>query len=152
LVNGTQLLIKIKQQESENMKLFLASYPGYYNAYPTSNDGTFCNLETQYINYYFEYFERRALKRAIRKRGGELIEVSTLGRRPPKFSDETKRLLRNSAIVSAITFLAALGGNKAIASLDLNSMLGIAIIPAVTAFFTRIALDLKISSPSEEKK
>lgn len=47
-----------------------------------------------------------------------------------------------------ITFLTALGGNSVFAKLDWEAMIGIAIIPALTAFFTKLALDLKVTLPS----
>jgi hypothetical protein len=65
------------------------------------------------------FWKMRKLKQSVKKREARVIDVLPCGDKPPRFTKKTKENLRNGAIVSTITFLTALGGNKTVVSLDM---------------------------------
>jgi len=139
---GTFLRIEVKNQNLESLKRYLELEPGLGKIYPPTNvQNEYVMLEARYSNY-FGYNTKKRFKKVIKNHGGKLTLVTTLGDKP-MLNSETKRILRDSMIVSAITFLTTLGGTKAFSSLDINT-LPIAVISGLTAFLTRIALELKI--------
>ena len=147
--NGSLLVIKTKMEKRDDLKSFLVVYPGYYHVTEDrdSKDEDSVTLKVQYINYYFNYGERRRLKQSIEYIGGNLERIMILGRGPPWIREETKQSLTNGAIMAVITFLVSVGGSKAITTLDLDSIIGLALIPSLTAFFSRLAIDRNLSPP-----
>ena len=112
--NGSLLVIKTKMEKRDDLKSFLVVYPGYYHVTEDrdSKDEDSVTLKVQYINYYFNYGERRRLKQSIEYIGGNLERIMILGRGPPWIREETKQSLTNGAIMAVITFLVSVGGSK----------------------------------------
>jgi hypothetical protein len=107
----------------------------------------YVNIEAHY-NIDLGFWKMRKLKQSVKKRDARVIDVLPCGDNPPRFTRKTKETLRNGAIICTITFLTALGGNKTVVSLDMYQIVGLAIIPALTAFFSRLAFDFKVK-PSD---
>jgi hypothetical protein len=82
--------------------------------------------------------------RSVRQRDGKVIDVLKLGERPPRISKKDRTMLINSTILAALTFLSTLAVNKNFTSLDLNQAVLLAVVPAATAFVTKIAEDRNI--------
>jgi hypothetical protein len=144
---ATNALVWVEPERVEGIKTFLGLHPNCTLVQPSGGDDTYQYLDVQF-NIYFSFRDTRKLKKSLKNRGGILVEISTLSKKPPLFDEALRRILRDCTIVGVITFLTALGGNSVFAKLNWESMIGIAIIPALTAFFTKLALDLKVTLPS----
>jgi hypothetical protein len=127
----------------ESIRKFITLWPDYDWVYDGTNEG---NLVLQVrFKKYLGRSDRKKLKEAISHMGGSTVQIIRIGK-DPIFNAQTKRMLRDSSIISLLTFFTAIGGNKVLSSLDFDTVVGMAVIPAVTAFLTKIAFDLKIST------
>jgi hypothetical protein len=143
---GILILIQINEGNIDSIKTLVKIFHvSYFNDW-INELNSLKTLEVKY-NIRFNNRQKKELRRAVRSRGGEVKEITELNK-PPLFTEKTKRMMRDAAIISTLTFVTTLGGNKAITDLDLEYIMGISFIPAVTAFISKIMIDLKINPPN----
>jgi hypothetical protein len=129
----------------ESIKKFVTLWPYYDWSFHGFNEGKLV-LQVRFKKWLGRS-DRNKLKVAISHMGGITVQIIPIDK-DPLFSARTIRILRDSAIVASITFFTAIGGNKFISGLDYNTVMGMAVIPAVTAFLT----NLKISTAKSDSE
>jgi hypothetical protein len=150
LANRTQIFIRIKPEKVDAIRDAIANDEGYLSVKDMGGDGDYRQVYIIYTRN-FGYLDKREFKKLVGVFEGKVVRVRRLGH-TQFMSQRVKIMLRDASIVSTLTFLTSLTASKALTSLELNSMLTVAVIPALTSFFTKISLDLRISFPTQKQE
>lgn len=91
--------------------------------------------------------DKKYLINAINRRNWKVVD--TLIEKQNKINPHTKKILRNSAIYFGITYLSSLGGIQFFSpqlgvTIEAIQTLILSLIPAASAFLTRLAVELRI--------
>ena len=147
----TLVTIKIRQND-EKLFDFLKDYHGYDHSVVYTLDrhaGIYIHV-VYYYNARLNFFDKRKIRCSVKRRDGGIIDIQTLSPKPPLLSAEDKKRLVNSAIVSASAFVAGLAGIKSLTTLEWIHSAVLAVIPAASAFLSRLAVERGISTKSSE--
>lgn len=139
----TLLSIRIKQTEKAKFD-FLQQKPEHdYFILLAPDIHGYIQID-YYYNRHLGFWERRKTKSAIKKRGGRIIDFTSLYPAPPRFSPKTKKMLIDIGLYFAVSYLPSLFGFPFILSpkLELNMAFlqaaQLAFIPSLFVVFARI--------------
>ena len=140
--------IEIQKNKIGSLRKTLRSVPGFKQIYAVTKSSDPEGLVTAEIQFNsISKDSKKYLENMIKRRGGKVVD--SLAERKPRINAENRRLLRNSLIYFVLTFVPGFSGIAMISpslgiSLEFTNAVLLAIPPAVTAFFTRLAIELKI--------
>lgn len=144
LEKGTIIFLKIKRTEAARFN-FLSAISGY-----VERRSHYADLDgyPDYWHYtvvydtHLGFREKSSLIKSIKKNGGEIIDTNQIGKKP-MMKEENKRMLIDSGIMGAISFLASVAGIKFISAIEVLHAVQIGLVPAIAAFFTELVIERK---------
>jgi len=145
MVDRTHVYIRVRQSVANDILPFLQDLAGYssHQFFLCSNK-EFKNMRVVY-NRKIGFLEKRGLKKSVKMYEGTVLEIIRLSDKPI-ISEQTKRRSIKAALVSLATYIAGFSGIKFFSVVLLNQTLLLSLIPAIAAFLTQLAADIKISS------
>lgn len=123
----------------------VSSYKTSYIVTPSTNPEGIVEVEAIFSD--LDDRQKKYLINAINRRNWKVVD--TLIEKQNKINPHTKKILRNSAIYFGITYLSSLGGIQFFSpqlgvTIEAIQTLILSLIPAASAFLTRLAVELKI--------